>query len=161
MRKHSSVYTTQVDDLRRVAQRFFRRFGALAHEQTPCGKPLSMAHAHALMVLLARGELSQQVLGAELCIDKSNVARLCAKMADAGHVRQRPSEGDGRSRLVSLTLRGAKLAREVESSSRERFETLLSGISERHRGEVILALQLLVDALEAPPVEPSDERTFE
>jgi DNA-binding MarR family transcriptional regulator len=75
-------------------QRLFRRFGALSADATPCGKPLSMAHAHALMVLLTRGELSQQELGAELCIDKSNVARLCARMVDAEHVVQQQSETD-------------------------------------------------------------------
>jgi hypothetical protein len=31
--------------------------------------PLSIAHAHALLVLRAHGELTQQVLGAELGID--------------------------------------------------------------------------------------------
>jgi DNA-binding MarR family transcriptional regulator len=67
-------------------QRLFRRFGTLATDRTPCDKPLSMAHAHALMVLSARGASSQQELGTELCIDKSNVARLCAKMSAAGHV---------------------------------------------------------------------------
>ena len=79
-----------------------------------------MAHAHALMTLLTSGELSQQALGAELCIDKSNVARLCAKMVEASHVKQRQSEHDGRSRLVSLTARGTRLAREVDAASRAR-----------------------------------------
>jgi DNA-binding MarR family transcriptional regulator len=147
-----------VDELRRVTQRFFRRFGALAADSTPCGKPLSVAHAHALMVLIARGELTQQALGAELGIDKSNVARLCAKMVRANHVKQRASERDGRSRLVSLTSRGARLALEVDGASRARFGALLGGIPERRRADVILALSHLVDALDAPPALPR-ERT--
>lgn len=142
-------------------QRFFRRFGALAAESTPCGKPLSMAHAHALMVLLARGELSQQELGVELCIDKSNVARLCAKMVDAGHVKQRPSREDGRSRRVSLTARGERLAREVDDASRARFGTLLTGLPEARRDDVIEALQQLVATIDAAPAVPGDERTSE
>lgn len=149
----------QADELRRVMQRFFRRFGALAADSTPCGKPLSMAHAHALMVLLARGELSQQELGAELCIDKSNVARLCAKMVDASHVKQRPSEEDGRSRRVSLTARGERLAREVDAASRARFGALLAGLPGARRDQVIEALQHLVAALDALPAVPVDERT--
>lgn len=140
----------QVDELRRVTQRFFRRFGGLAAESTPCGKPLSMAHAHALMVLLAQGEITQQKLAAELCIDKSNVARLCARMVEAHHVSQRASERDGRSRLVSLTARGARLAHEVDDASRARFRTLLGDIPKQHRADVVVALRHLVDALEAP-----------
>lgn len=149
MRKRTPHPPSQVDELRWFAQRFFRRFGALATDRTPCGKPLPIGHAHALMVLLARGEISQQALGTELCIDKSNVARLCAKMVEAGHVEQRQNEDDGRSRLVALTPRGSKLAREVESSSRDRFGALLADIPDVRRGEVIAALQVLVDALEA------------
>ncbi len=147
-----------VDELRRVTQRFFRRFGALAADSTPCGKPLSIAHAHALMVLLAQGELTQQALGAELGIDKSNVARLCAKMVRANHVEQRSSERDGRSRLVSLTARGARLAHEVDGASRARFGVLLGGIPEPRRADVIVALQHLVDALDAPPAVPPKKR---
>lgn len=150
-----------VDDLRRVTQRFFRRFGTLAAESTPCGKPLSMAHAHALMILLAQGELTQQELGAELGIDKSNVARLCAKMVRARHVKQRPSERDGRSRLVSLTAPGVRLAQEVDGASRARFGALLAGIPERRRADVIVALWHLVEAVDAPPAVSPEQRTSE
>jgi len=142
----------RVEEFRCVTQRFFRRFGTLAAESTPCGKPLSMAHAHALMILRQRGEMTQRSLGSELCIDKSNVARLCAKMAQANHVKNRTNTQDGRSRLVSLTFSGARLAEEVDRASRARFTALLKAISAAHRNEVIAALQQLVDALEAPTV---------
>jgi len=153
MRRHDSSASIEAEALRRVMQQLFRRFGALASDSTPCGKPLSMAHAHALMTLLANGELTQQALGAELGIDKSNVARLCAKMADADHVQQRPNAADGRSRLVSLTPRGSKLAGEVDAASRAKFGALLGDLPKARRAEVIRALQLLVDAL--APKDPA------
>lgn len=140
----------QADELRRVTQRFFRRYGALAADATPCGKPLPMAHAHALMILLGAGELSQQELGAELCIDKSNVARLAAKMVAAGHARMWRCPLDGRSRRVALTARGEKLAREVDAASRARFGALLAGIPGAARHQVIDALRHLVAALDVP-----------
>lgn len=130
-------------------QKLFRRFGALAADRTPCGKPLSMAHAHALMVLLLRGELSQQELGAELHIDKSNITRLCGRMVAAGHLRQIQSEEDGRSRRVSLTTRGERLAREVDAASAARFSKLLAAIAAPSRRRVLEALTLLVAALDA------------
>jgi len=151
--------TAEADELRRLMQRLFRRFGALATDSTPCGKPLSMAHAHALMILRAKGELSQQELGAELCIDKSNVARLCAKLVDAGHVKQRTSERDGRSRRVSLTARGKRLAGEVDAASGTRFGTLLTAVPTGQRRRVLESLRHLVAALDELPLVPSDERT--
>jgi DNA-binding MarR family transcriptional regulator len=141
----------EVDELRRLVQRLFRRFGALASDATPCGMPLSIPHAHALMLLLGRDELSQQELGGELCIDKSNVARLCAKMVAAGHVTQRPAEADGRSRLVSLTAKGTRVARQVESASTSRFGSLLRGLPEAARPGVLTALRHLLASVEALP----------
>jgi DNA-binding MarR family transcriptional regulator len=127
-----------------------RRFGSLVSDGTPCGKPLSMVHAHCLMVLLTRGELSQQELGTELCIDKSNVARVCAKMVVEGHVRQRPSERDARSRRVSLTARGERLARDVDASSIARFAVLLARLPPGRTHDVIEAVDCIVAALRMP-----------
>lgn len=153
-----SPTASQTDELRRLMQQLFRRFGALASGGTPCGQPLSIAHAHALMVLRAQGELSQQDLGEQLCIDKSNVARLCAKMVEAGHAAQRASEHDGRSRRVSLTARGQRLARDVETSSGSRFRALLAELPAGRRAHVLEALDLLVSALDALPPAQTAER---
>lgn len=148
----------QVDELRGLLQRLFRMFGALGADTTPCGQPLPMAHAHALMILSSRGELTQQELGAELCIDKSNVARLCAKMVDAGHVVQAAGAQDRRSRMVSLTAAGTRLAREVNSASRQRFGALLTSMKVSHRAPVIRALGQLVAAIDASSSERQEER---
>jgi DNA-binding MarR family transcriptional regulator len=142
-------------NLRAVTQRLLRRLGMLASESTPCGFAISVAHAQALMVLLVSGELSQQELGEELCIDKSNVARLCAKMVEAGHARQRPSERDGRSRLVALTPRGKKLARQVDTTTRERFAAVLYALPEGSRGQVVEVLRRLVEAVDVVLSEPA------
>ena len=136
-------------ELRHVVQRFFRCVGALSANATPCGKPLSMAHAHALMLLLGQPEMSQQELGKELHIDKSNVARLCAKLVESGHARQRPSESDGRSRMVSLTADGKRLARDVDAASHARVGAVLAGLPRGKRRELIGSLQALVAVVEA------------
>ena len=155
-----STERRDVDELRRLVQRLFRRFGALASDATPCGMPISIPHAHALMSLLGRDELSQQDLGGELCVDKSNVARLCAKMVTAGHVTQRPADGDGRSRLVSLTAKGQRVARQVESASASRFRSVLGGLPADARPGVLTALQHLLASVEAlPSSRPPSGRT--
>jgi DNA-binding MarR family transcriptional regulator len=141
----------QVDELRRAMQLLFRRFGALAADSTPCGKPLSMAHAHALMVLLKEGEMSQQELGRELSIDKSNVARLCARLVELDHATQSKSPLDGRSRLVALSPRGRRLALEVESASRARFSLLWHAIEPEVRPSVLDAFTHVLRALDRLP----------
>jgi DNA-binding MarR family transcriptional regulator len=117
-----------------------------------------MGHAHALMVLLAKGELSQQELGAQLCIDKSNVARLSARMVEAGHIDQRPSEKDGRSRILSLTAKGKRLAREVDAASGATFGSLLNILPPNSRRRVLHSLHELVKSLDELPVANSTKR---
>lgn len=140
-------------------QRLFRDFGALSADTTPCGKPLSMAHAHALMVLLAKGEQSQQDLGNDLRIDKSNVARLCAKLVEAGHAEQRACEDDARSRIVSLTTNGKRVAREVDAASLARFQSLLGALPVGKRSQLIDNLELLLTAIDAALTQPAERHS--
>ncbi len=139
--------TEDAEALRRLMQALFRRFGVLRGDRTPCGQPLSVAHAHALLVLREQPALTQQALAAALGIDKSNVARLCAKMVRAGHARQDPAPEDRRSRKLSLTPRGKNLAETVDQASQRRFSGLLLALPEDSHNDVLRALELLVTAL--------------
>jgi DNA-binding MarR family transcriptional regulator len=144
--------------LRVTVQRFIRSFGLLSSDRTACGTPLSTSNAHALMVLLqarGRGErLTQQALGEELGIDKSNVTRLCARMEHAGHVTQERCPNDGRARLLSLTASGARLATKVDGASRERFARLLAALPARSdRTRIVAALDALNAAILASCAE--------
>jgi DNA-binding MarR family transcriptional regulator len=140
------------DELRILLQEFFRQFGVLRESSTPCGKKLSLSHAHALMILLEAerlgSETNQQSLGASLGIDKSNVARLCQRMFRAGHVNQEKGVDDGRARFVSLTDRGRKLAKEVEKGSKDRFRRLFSGLSDDEVAKVLTGLNILCRSME-------------
>lgn len=139
--------------LRALVQTFVRSIGLLSGDTTPCGKPLAVSHAHALMVLLDRSRLGstpgQRELGAALGIDKSNVARLCRKMERAGHLRQARSRDDGRARLLLLTPQGREVAEGVERSSRARFEGLAAAVPAAQRPAVLAALSTLNQAIAA------------
>ena len=140
------------DLLRTSIQRFVRAFGLLDGDQTPCGVPLAPTHAHALMALLDRERRDiasvQQDLVKVLGIDKSNVARLCAKMIEAGHLAQSDSPEDGRTWRLSLTPKGRRLAERVEGASRSRFDHVLTALpSDAARTAVIRSLDLLNEAI--------------
>ena len=141
--------------LRGLVQTFIRSVGLLSDDATPCGRPLAVSHAHALMVLLEharRGESpAQRDLGSVLCIDKSNVARLCAKMVRAGHLVQERSRHDGRARLLALTPRGRRVAAAVERSSCARFEELFTALPDEERPAVLAGLAALNETLGAAP----------
>jgi DNA-binding MarR family transcriptional regulator len=142
----------EVERLRALVQTFVRSFGLLLTRETPCGQPISPSHAHALMVLLERERLrqstSQADLAAALGLDKSSVARLCARMAVARHAVQDRSPDDGRSRLVRLTTAGARLARRIEQASRDRFGKILGCVATTERRALFDSLALLNAAVE-------------
>jgi DNA-binding MarR family transcriptional regulator len=84
-----------------------------------------------------------------LGIDKSNVARLCARMEAATHVVQERSPDDGRSRLVRLTSAGTRLARRIERASRDRFRRVADRVAPSERKALFDSLALLNAAVEA------------
>ena len=133
-----------VEALRAHVQEFVRRFGLLVTKQTPCGLPISPSYAHALMLLLQRSRDGLVTLHSDLAgslgIDKSNVARLCERMVDAKHAVQTIPAADGRSRLVTLTTAGTRLAQRIEQGSRDRFSAVTAMIPDGRRRAVITAL---------------------
>ncbi|MCK6571683.1 MarR family winged helix-turn-helix transcriptional regulator [Myxococcota bacterium] len=137
--------------LRRSLQQVFRRFGILGSDQTPCGQPLSPAHAHALMVLLDRGELVQGELATELGVDKSTLARLVPRLVAFDHVERRTDAADGRVRRVRLTPRGERLALRLSQTSLARFAAVLEAVEPEKRALVVDALEVLAAAM-PPPV---------
>jgi DNA-binding MarR family transcriptional regulator len=140
-----SAQTSDVRQLQRLVQEFVRSFGLLITKQTPCGHPVSPSHAHALMVLLERegDSTTQSDLGAQLGIDKSNVARLCARMHGEGHVVHAVSAEDARGRTVDLTAKGKRMAEQLKGASLARFQRVLHGVPQGKRRQLFDSLQLL------------------
>ncbi len=137
------------EELRLLVQRFVRSFGLLVTRQTPCGHPVSPSYAHALMVLLEReGALTTQTdLAVALGIDKSNVARLCARLEAEGHAEQTPLPEDARSRQLELSARGRRLAEQLKASSLQRFQRVLRAVPAAKRTQLLESLVLLNDAV--------------
>lgn len=133
---------------RRSIQGFVRQFGLLVEDQTPCGVAIPLSQAHALLVLRERdgGPMRHKDLAHALGLDKSSVARLCARLMEQGRVIQQRSEVDGRARDVALTAKGRKLADRLEQSSRSRFDSLLAAIPLGRRAGVVQALATLHEA---------------
>ena len=134
-------------ELRAAVQAFVRGLGLLSTDRTPCGGQLSISHAHALLILLEcsqRGDKpTQHDLGKTLGIDKSNVARLCARMEAARHVTQERCREDGRARRLTPTQKGLQLAAQVEESSRKLFIAVMTVIPPHARSGVLSALEAL------------------
>lgn len=128
---------------------FIRAFGLHRPGETPCGKPVSVSEAHALMELARAAPLSQAELAARLRLEKSTVSRLVGQLAGNGWVARERDPGDGRAVRLRLSERGRKAASELAVARRERFARLLEQIPEDEREPVQRALAVLVEAMHA------------
>lgn len=133
-------------ELREAVRDLVVAHGTLEEARRPCGTPLSMPHAYALLELLHHQPLTVTELASRLSIDRTNVSRLCVRMENGGEAVREPDPRDGRVRLVTLTRTGEELATEVDRQSAQHFANLL-----KHLGEdadpVLDGLRRLRDAM--------------
>jgi DNA-binding MarR family transcriptional regulator len=126
-----------------------RVFGLHRPEQTPCGEPVAVAEAHALMELITHEHLAQHELTARLRLQKSTVSRLVGQMEERGWIRRSRSPEDGRVYLIRLTDAGRALAADLARARQAKFERVLAAIPEEQRGMVVEMLGVLVEAMNA------------
>lgn len=126
-----------------------RAFGLHRPEQTPCGKPVAVAEAHALMDLAQHPQLAQHELATRLRLGKSTVSRLVGQMEERGWVTRSRSTADGRVLLLELTEAGRSQAEELAQARQAKFARVLAAIPAEQRGMVVEMLGVLVEAIDA------------
>lgn len=137
--------------LRDTIQRLIVAHGALDATRRPCGAPIALPHAYALLAL-RDGPLRVTDLAARLRIDRSNVSRLCARMEAAGELTRARDPADGRARQVRLTPQGERAAAAVDASSAAHFAEIVARLDAP--AQVLAALHALITALEDHPEDP-------
>ncbi len=126
---------------------FIRAFGLHRPEQTPCGQPISVAEAHALMELDKHQPLSQTMLGERLHLVKSTVSRLVGLLEQRGYVERRPDPRDKRAVQVWLTDQGKHATVHLAEARQAKFSRLLERIPLHEQDAVIAMLKRLVEVL--------------
>ena len=122
---------------------FVRSFGLHKPDKTPCGQPVAVAEAHALMDLTAMGPMRQGELAARLNLEKSTVSRLVRQM-EAQHWIQRVSDqADGRAVLIQVTKQGRETAAQLARARQQKFVRIISAIPQSKRPMVIEAISTL------------------
>ncbi|MEO0805609.1 MAG: MarR family winged helix-turn-helix transcriptional regulator [Cyanobacteria bacterium J06643_4] len=124
-----------------------RAFGLHRPGQTPCGQPVSVAEAHALIELSVQQMLSQNELAARLRLEKSTVSRLVKKMCDRNWIMPIRSNDDRRIVELSLTSAGQEAAEKLAIARQQKFEKILSNIPEDQQAAVLDSLNILVEAM--------------
>lgn len=123
-----------------------RAFGWHRPDRTPCGQPISVAEAHALLDLSRFGGMSQAKLGSRLRLEKSTVSRLLQQMETRDWIRRSSGVQDGRVKEIRITPEGRKTAATLAQARKKKFSDILSRIPTEKRRSVLEAITLLADA---------------
>jgi len=142
---------TNAEVLRELIHGFIRRFGLLDDKRTPCGMPISVSDAHALMELLKNPRIEQMELSRRLGLSKSAISRLLLRLARRGQIQRTKSRDDGRVYNLSLTQKGKRRAEIINRESLITFGAIISGLSEDTADQLFKCLPLLIKALPGPP----------
>ena len=139
-----------VNTIQCLIQTFIRKFGLLVESHTPCGLPISVSKAHALMELRNSSGVTQNELACCLFLSKSNISRMISQLMTQGHVKKIRDKKDGRVFRICLTSKGQRLAQTLEAQSREHFKKISKKIPPKQRNNIIDMLELLIQSVEKP-----------
>ncbi len=134
-------------DLQERMIALIRAFGLHKPDQTPCGRRVSVAEAHALMELSRAETLVQKELASRLRLEKSTVSRLVGMLEDRGWLERSRSRQDGRALELRLTGAGRRTAMGISEARRAKFARVLEAIPEEDRESVLKSMRILEEAM--------------
>jgi DNA-binding MarR family transcriptional regulator len=138
---------SKAEKLRILIHAFVRNFGLLDQTRTPCGMPISVSDAHALMELLKDRDIKQVELSKRLGLSKSATTRLIQRLITRGQVNRTNSDDDGRAYNLQLTERGIRQAKMINHESMATFNAIISGMPEDAIQKLLQSLPPLIHAL--------------
>jgi len=143
----SAMNNPDAETLRELIRSFIRRFGLLDQSHTPCGLPMTVSDAHALVELLRSPDLEALELSKRLGLSKSAVSRLLLRLKRRGQITQKRDRNDGRACNLRLTEKGKRQAEMINRESRKIFGVIISGLPEEAVRRLLQYLPLLIKSL--------------
>ena len=137
----------QVQVFQEQLMQFVRGLGLHRSDATPCGFPVSLAEACALVALTHNEPLSQRELVQALNLEKSTVSRLVVELIDRGWVVRERDTHDARVQLMRRTPAGVTASDAIMQARNQRFGELLGRIEPGRRQQVVDAMMLLAEAV--------------
>ncbi|MEU8327821.1 MarR family winged helix-turn-helix transcriptional regulator [Micromonospora sp. NPDC048839] len=140
----------EVDAAQEALMRFIRNFGLHQPDRTPCGQPLPVSEAHAMVEIARDTGIRQAELARRLRLEKSTVSRLVTNLVNRGWVHRETADNDGRGVVLLLTEAGITAAARQADARRHRLTALLARVPDDQHAAVVRALQTLAEAADDP-----------
>lgn len=133
--------------VRDASRRMVRELGFM--QPTLAETDLPPSAVHAIIEIGNASAMTANRLGQLLMLEKSTVSRMLARLSDRGLVEERPSETDGRAKILSLTPEGHAALGNINRFANLRVGKALHFLNGPARQRVVSGLAAYADALRA------------
>jgi DNA-binding MarR family transcriptional regulator/N-acetylglutamate synthase-like GNAT family acetyltransferase len=145
----SDDFDRRVGDIRHFNRFWTRQIGVLREGYLE--SPFSLTEARVLYELAHREVTTASELGKELGLDAGYLSRILRGFEKHGLIHKRPSEADGRRRLLRLTERGREAFAPLDARSRSEIGAILGGMSITGQECLVGAMRTIERLLSAGP----------
>src|ERR687889_1379134 len=139
----------RVGSVRRFNRFWTRQIGVLREGYLE--SPFSLTEVRVLYELANRGESTASELGEELGLDAGYLSRILRGFEKHDLIHKRPSEVDGRRRLLWLTERGREAFALLDARSRSEIGAILGGMSIEEQERLVGAMKTIEGLLSVSP----------
>jgi len=124
-----------------------RALGLHRPDSTPCGQPVAVAEAHAILELSREPGLSQSGLAVRLRLEKSTVSRIVSQLERRGWVKRKRDTADMRIVHVHLTPQGQTAAAKLATARNAMFSKIFAAIPQTQRAQTLATLEALIEVI--------------
>jgi len=124
-----------------------RALGLHRPDRTPCGQPISVAEAHALLELSREPGLAQNELAGRLRLEKSTISRVVSQLERRGWVKRKRDLADSRVVHVHLTVPGSAAAAKIAGARSALFSKIFRAIPKSRRAQILATLETLNEVI--------------
>ena len=147
-------FDRRVGAVRRFNRFWTRQIGVL--QEGYLESPFSLSEVRVLYELAHREETTAGELGEELGLDVGYLSRILRGFEESGLIHKRPSEADGRRRLLRLTERGKEAFAPLDARSRDDIGAMMRSLSVAEQERLVEAMRTIEGLVSArsEPVVP-------
>ena len=142
-------FDRRVGVVRRFNRFWTRQIGVLGEGYLE--SPFSLTEVRVLYELAHCEETTASELGEELGLDAGYLSRLLRGFEKHGLIHKRPSEADGRRRLLRLSARGREAFAPLDARSRNDIRAMLGGMSIVGQERLVAAMRTIEGLLSVRP----------
>ena len=158
MPRTSLLFPGAIRDVRHFNRFYTKQIGLL--QDRMLSSPYSLTEVRVLYEITHREKSTASDLAEELGLDPGYLSRLLAKLHHQGLLRRRRSPSDGRQSFLSLTRKGQRVFRPLETRSNQQVAKMLSRLTSGQQKDLLSAMRAIEKRLTDASAEHSKKPPY-